>query len=276
MSRLASIATLAAIWIVFEALVSWAAFCQDQQDNASSGGGSEENHCILKGPVTSLVRSFLRVWSNIFHDADAYVALFTAVLAVFTLALWRSTRALWEAGERQIKTTRTVAAVQARHTQRQLKLAEDTAERQLRAYVSPIDGMVLDLDFDAPLQPFSIRIIFKNSGQTPAYEVASSSSVAFAAYPLVVVLEEIGNRTATTSIGPGADYRLTVKTIAITQPVWDALLAETAAFYIHGSYSYKDAFKRTRTGAFLYRYGGAGGLRVDRALTLYAEGNYTD
>jgi hypothetical protein len=49
-------------------------------------------------------------WVETFHEADAYVALFTGVLAVSTILLWWSTRGLWSAtksaAERQEKDTR--------------------------------------------------------------------------------------------------------------------------------------------------------------------------
>jgi hypothetical protein len=100
-----AILILAATWFAFECAISWAAFC-DQVDYASSQNDSREYDCIFRGPGISLINFFFRWWAHVFHGPDAYVALFTAVLAFFTLALWRSTDKLWEAGERQFRLAR--------------------------------------------------------------------------------------------------------------------------------------------------------------------------
>jgi hypothetical protein len=47
--------------------------------------------------LTSKAGAFMSWWASVFHHADAYVALFTFVLAVSTIALWWSTRRLWKA-----------------------------------------------------------------------------------------------------------------------------------------------------------------------------------
>jgi hypothetical protein len=47
-----------------------------------------------------------------------------------------------------------------------VELAEDTAKKQLRAYVLPTKGEVKGLNVNGPLQ---VRIAVRNSGQTPAY-----------------------------------------------------------------------------------------------------------
>src|SRR5205814_1432132 len=104
---------------------------------------------------------------------EAVIAAFTAVLAISTILLWRSTDRLWEAGERQIKVSRSAAAVQARSARRQLKHAEDVAQRQLRAYV--IMGIT-----DMPRATFdvgaviSVNVRIENRGQTPAYKLRTN------------------------------------------------------------------------------------------------------
>jgi hypothetical protein len=46
--------------------------------------------------VVSLAHSFAEWWMHTFDKPDAYVALFTLILAIGTLALWWSTRQLWK------------------------------------------------------------------------------------------------------------------------------------------------------------------------------------
>jgi hypothetical protein len=79
----------------FSALMSWAAFCHQENEYGGSRQPREEYECIFRGPITLIVRSFIQWWNHIFDKPDAYVALFTGILAVGTLALWWSTRRLW-------------------------------------------------------------------------------------------------------------------------------------------------------------------------------------
>jgi hypothetical protein len=100
----------AALWLAFEAVISWAALCQHQNEYSSADQTTESYECVFKGPVASVARWFAEWWVRTFDKADAYVALFTFVLAVGTLALWRSTRNLWIA-------TRDTAKRQERDTE---------------------------------------------------------------------------------------------------------------------------------------------------------------
>jgi hypothetical protein len=78
-----SVLALVALWFAFEWWISWSAFCE---------GSHQLNNCIFRGPLSSLVRIMFNWWGNTFHNADAYVALFTAVLAFSTILLWFVTK----------------------------------------------------------------------------------------------------------------------------------------------------------------------------------------
>ena len=86
---------LLALWLVLESAISWAGFCYEGQDERPEQYAGEADSCILRGPLALLIKGFFRWWARTFHDADAYVALFTALLFVSTVALWLSTRRLW-------------------------------------------------------------------------------------------------------------------------------------------------------------------------------------
>jgi hypothetical protein len=125
---------LALIWLAFESLISWAAFC-DSVDKQTEQKATVEYECIFRGPVVSGIRSFHGWWKHTFHEPDAYVALFTAVLAIFTLALWQSTDKLWKAGEHQIAVTKEAAdaaQVSAQAAADSVQIAKESLER---AYV---------------------------------------------------------------------------------------------------------------------------------------------
>src|ERR1700719_3570647 len=90
----------------------------------------------------------------------AITALATVAIGFFTLTLKLSTDKLWEAGE----------------TQR--RLYEDTAERQLRAYVHITKASFSNLRGDA-----EFFIEYKNCGQTPAYRMRSWNIMKKMPYP---------------------------------------------------------------------------------------------
>ena len=187
------------------------------------------------------------------------VALSTVAIAAFTIVLAFATAFLFVATRDLVHET------------------EAHGQRSIRAYVSPVGAMVLDLDFNKPTEPFSARLVFKNSGQTPAYKFQAKGGASFQRHPLVNE-ELIGaeNISGPGIVGPGVEYHLNVRVKALTQQQWQALLEGTYAVYIHGSYNYRDAFKALRTGKFRLYYGGQAGVRVDRALTFDSEGNEAD
>jgi hypothetical protein len=124
---------------------------------AQTGSGAneqqaKENCTALSGPVLTTLGWIAAVT----HKYEGLItAAFTVVLAVFTGRLWYSTDNLWKA------TTELVRG------------AEDTAQRQLRAYVGVT---VPDSELRYPDQSlqssdpsiFKIALEIRNSGQTPA------------------------------------------------------------------------------------------------------------
>jgi hypothetical protein len=93
----------------------------------------------------------------------AITALATVAIGFFTLTLKLSTDKLWEAGEKQ------------------RQLYEETAERQLRAYVGAAWGDVFIQD---ATHPFQIRPAITNYGLTPAYDVTFTGGAEVLNYPL--------------------------------------------------------------------------------------------
>jgi hypothetical protein len=93
--------------------------------------------------------------------ATSLLALATAGLAAVAFFQMRDAR---KSMAHSITLTN-AAVAHADHAERAIKVAEDTAERQLRAYV--FVGQAVVLDPDGPNPRLDIRFI--NSGQTPAY-----------------------------------------------------------------------------------------------------------
>src|SRR5437762_123664 len=115
MSVLWRVLTFAALWLSFECTISWLAFCGPIGQQAAHDQAYQQDCSALRGPVLAST-FFLASWiAHGLHEyGEAVIAAFTAVLAISTILLWRSTDRLWEAGERQIKVSRSAAAVQAR------------------------------------------------------------------------------------------------------------------------------------------------------------------
>jgi hypothetical protein len=237
-----SIFALIAIWLVFECAISWAAFCDPINYPTDQNAGQEYN-CVLRGPVVSIVRFIYRGWTHIFDKPDAYVALFTAVLAFFTLALWRSTDKLWDAGERQ------------------LRLMETSREQQnletrilQRAYISVEPGGVHQ--FRDGTDRLSCKIIVRNAGNLPAREVA---------WFIDRVISPQGNLAAFV-IGPCAGNiilapQVTAQMAGLHIPKQDVLRLKPTHerrdehwIYVWGRVEYHDGFRPGRFINFCHRY----------------------
>jgi hypothetical protein len=63
----------AALWLAFEAVISWAAFCQHQNEYSSADQTTESYECVFRGPVASVARWFAGWWMRTFDIADAYM-----------------------------------------------------------------------------------------------------------------------------------------------------------------------------------------------------------
>src|SRR5690348_12708798 len=105
----ASTALLIAAW-QYGAIPSYAQYCQT--DEATHQKNCAAYHITLV--------ALFHLGKALNDYGDAVIALGTLAIAAFTFVLYRATNRLYEAGERQIKLSRSVAAVQARNTRRQL------------------------------------------------------------------------------------------------------------------------------------------------------------
>ena len=101
-------------------------------------------------------------WST---DAEIWIAVSTFLLFVATTALACFTYFLW------------------RSTGKLVEGADETAKQQLRAYIFIHDNR---MEFKGKIGNF--HIIFKNCGQTPAYNVTTYMRIFLEDYPLVVDL----------------------------------------------------------------------------------------
>jgi hypothetical protein len=99
-----------------------------QSPSAHEQGGNrdrKEAHKESGHPVVCGITGLYGIVSLMDAHEGFFVGLFTFMLFIATALLWRATNDLWDAGERQLRTTRSVAAVHARNTQHQIRLARD-------------------------------------------------------------------------------------------------------------------------------------------------------
>jgi hypothetical protein len=89
---------LAALWLLFEGLISLLATCDQVAEQASQHGGSEQaqKHCsALTGPLVSIVWAVIYWAGHVLEGyGEAVIAAFTVVLAIATGFLYRATRDL--------------------------------------------------------------------------------------------------------------------------------------------------------------------------------------
>jgi hypothetical protein len=218
-------------------------------------------------------------WERTAHDPIAVFNLllvgFTGVLAFSTIGLWIATVRLWRASEthaghmeESVKAANRAAEV----AEQTVKTMEDTAVRQLRAYVGLSTSEMSAL---SPGQPLAVELRIRNTGQTPAYNVSCYFRMQFAPYPFPREwMEEL-------PIGPRVASTLAANAEFMTEQRFHRALAEAeiaaihggeAAVYVFGDVRYIDVFDKPRRTKFAVMYGGAA-KSVSSRLAFYKDGN---
>jgi hypothetical protein len=184
----------------------------------------------------------------------------------------------------------TAAKESAEATKESVALAKQTTVRQLRAYISTKDISIYAATPGSPSQPKSppppitagtqpeARLTFKNSGQTPAYDVEFKSDMSLQKWPLpahsVLPLPATfpGGKD---NLGPGDTYIKYDGFKILTNNQFQSLQSGTHALFVYGEVGYKDIFGETRTFKYRYFTGGPIGIR-GLNLVAHEEGNDAD
>lgn len=174
-----------------------------------------------------------------------------------------------------------------------------TTRRQLRAYMfvdkvfisnvaNPLPRKLLGGKSDEetpaaisrPLEGPLAYLEFKNSGQTPAYDVVVWGDIVSREFPLTSLLphqDPIAQWVAKASVPPGGG---TNKTSGIQQPLSaeeiDKLrtIPPTAAIYIYGTITYKDTFGKKRFTHYRFFHNSLSGiLGRHTGMSICDEGN---
>jgi len=210
----------------------------EQEQGAKSEAKADKKNCATFAVGTWVVtKRVIRVLKT--HDNDkAVVAAFTIILGISTIGLWIATYRLWQV------------------TNETLDHAEDSSERQLRAYIWT---EIIPVEFNRP--NFYVTCKFRNSGQTPAYKVhlwAQAIPVAepppfnfrFADPPAIVDNPRF-------VINPTSQHFSTLEIEGIAGPITVsekmAIQEGYLTVYMWGEVRYEDAFGNNRTTKFRQR-----------------------
>lgn len=206
-----------------------------------------------RSPIGNFFR-FIRENEGLFNVLSTFViAIFTIILAVATVNLGYATQDLRDFAEQQAADMKeSIAASKAAvvASEAAIKLAENTAKRQLRAYlgiVIPKDGPTNGLL--PPVTP-EVRLGFKNAGQTPAHEVTHLSGGDIRPYPMpkdnnfTISPPETPNSPVTALPGVLDPYGIAVIRSRPFTPEEIAKIQDgkTARFYVWGTLVYRDVF----------------------------------
>jgi hypothetical protein len=191
--------------------------------------------------------SFWRKFFCEINGADYTLAVFTTLLAIFTILLWLV-------------------------TERTLRHAERSSERQLRAYLS------LDLKIDPIVADSKVQIwaVVVNRGQTPAYKCCNWNSMKIFSVTENPALPFNTPTTprATITINPSHDMKAPLQGITISAEQIASIQAEANRIYVWGELLYQDAFRKDRKVTFRAMIGKRDLL--SQSVTYCVEGNEAD
>jgi len=165
----------------------------------------------------------------------------------------------------------------ARAAERSVSIADDTAKRQLRAYVHIRDARVLNFGNNEPIK---ISASVHNFGNTPAYSAEISTSFCTGSDPQsgdhFVSAREPDKRNRAT-IPPGSSTIMTIefpKTLDASEI--DNLRNGKLAIWFFGEVRYRDAFDEVRLSRYRVKYGGDTGCAPSGLMTTEPDGNESD
>jgi len=249
---------LFAMLVIFDLARSVGATCPQQQSASAPqhGENAKPKECGISESATyATARAFIHFVES---SEKFFVAFGTIVIAAFTIVLGIATAFLWKA------------------TRDLVKGADANAERQLRAYVvidtcqavaGPRPG-----DFGEEKQrlaagSYAIAIVnYKNTGQTPAYDVRIDGEAELRPWPLEEAELTPSHPTTEDSqavLGRDGSREVHVKELSLAPliaPRMEELEQGRRAFVVWGRITYRDIFGKNWHTDFRYFIGGVRGV----------------
>jgi hypothetical protein len=215
-------------------------------------------------------------------------ALFIATtgLWLFTALLWITTRRAVIGGEDAVKAAvasakstaalATATAEHAGHAEQAIRVAEETAERQLRAYVFVAQATITDPDGIDP----RLDIRSRNFGQTPAYDVLASGIVrGFNSHDARLFPDPPKDSGLSRFVfGPNqeASKAFELKTLLNGNTTESLRSRGQHILYAWGEIIYRDVFKNSRHTKYRLSIGGPEGWPSSNLMIVSPEGNDAD
>jgi hypothetical protein len=165
------------------------------------------------------------------------------------------------------------AKIQAEVAVGTLKAMQDTAERQLRAYVFAAGAKLTDFSAGKIVRA---SFVVKNTGQTPAYDLAVIYGMGADFRPPSEKLDVDWSafNPPRGSVGPGQTTHCYPElSKAISQDLIDQIAAGKAAIWVWGEIRYKDAFNKDRKTRFRFIHEGATKTDPPGLMATDTEGN---
>jgi hypothetical protein len=218
--------------------------------------------------------------------AWAIVAAFLGLITVggLIISIWQTFGALGEARRGNLiaqranaRATRqairgtedTKAAISA--AERQANIAEDTAARQLRAYLSP-SAAWLDIQDDGRVKA---HVHIKNYGATPATNERHWISIWVASFPLDEILEDAPDNFEMGSavLGPGGHNEMVhPRPKPLTEANQAIIVSGFVGIYVYGKVTYNDIYGEEHMSRYVFVCAGDEAFANGR-LAPYREGN---
>jgi hypothetical protein len=215
--------------------------CIDSTKNKEGEYGTQEGAAKI-AKIYSIRRDCLGAFLH--KNGEAITAAFTIVLALSTIALWLSTRELW------------------RVTDSTLRHSEDTARKQLRAYISAEPDGVIDFN---PADQVVARVRFQNTGSVFAKNVrtflnrqlSDNGDLPETALPI-----DEAKISGDNVIAPNANILYATEAIRKSEIAINRDAAERRGrsyyLYVWGVVQYNDGFVDGRYTKFCHRYNFSG------------------
>ncbi len=163
----------------------------------------------------------------------------------------------------------------------QVGIAQRTAHRQLRAYISPDFSSITDGSSLTPPSDVGVlrgAVVMKNTGQTPAYDVVTWAAIDVArvteekSFVIPTVLE----RASVSSMGPGATTNQRRTFRVLTPHEISEIETNKSAVYLYGRCRYRDIFGKFHRTDFKLKYSGEWPPKGTPVMTFCDDGNEAD
>ena len=264
-----AIIVVALIIVAVLSFVMWLGYStieeQAQNQTTQTDSAKESNQDAYPSPQVALKFGIVRMIAFIHDYREEIVATGTFVMAIFTVVLGLATVFLYSA------------------TRDLVENADQTAQRQLRAYVFVKDAFVRNID--GP-DRFAVHTYLKNFGQTPAYRYSVKGAAKYTPFPNTDFSRDPkgDQRVLQSILAPGGESAFVVDLpLTMTDEIKAALKSGQTAIYSFGIIEYDDAFKKHHTANFRFMFGGDAGTRtIERegirlgAMAQTTEGNTAD